>query len=182
MTGRRKRVALALVVLGVPLIGASVLVTPGAELVHSTADSSTRSTNVTQMARYSYGVYNYSDLSERGQDLYVQTLEHDGEYRVPVGEGAPEFQYPTMADLRAATQDGNLSALQLSSLVIVRPDESGSLPPADEEPGHERYEAMRTMTKEPAVGSGAYVPQLLALVLGMVSVVAGAYLVVTRPA
>ncbi|MFB6254981.1 MAG: hypothetical protein ABEI06_10270, partial [Halobacteriaceae archaeon] len=32
-----------------------------------------------------FKVVSYDNLSDRAQELYIQTLQHDGEYSVPVG-------------------------------------------------------------------------------------------------
>lgn len=85
--------------------------------------------NGTDMERQGYTVVAYEDLSERGQQLYVATLENGGTYTVPVGEGASEYAYPTVDELGEVEDFRERRAMQ--RVVVERPPDA-DLPPADE--------------------------------------------------
>jgi len=175
---------IALVVVGVVLLLTPVLAPPANVLEHNTRSSMSQSENM--MQQYNYGVYHYGNLSDRAQTLYVNTLENGGEYTVPVGEGAPEYQYPTQEELKQIGQevkqgDANISEAQsMSSVAIIRPNDS-SLPPADEGDGSKRVELMSTQERPPEMLSKAYAPHLIAVVIGTVLIGIGGYLQFGRP-
>lgn len=163
--------------LGVVLIAMPVIAPPAPVLEHDSG-MSVRSTNASELAAQSYGIYHYENLSDRAQQIYRETLRNGGEHRVPLGEGASEFQYLDREALNAY-EDEPLGGTAETVVVIIRPNDS-SLPPADEGLGQKRYDAMTTREIEPAVGSGAYVPQFAALLVGVNVLCLSSYLLVGR--
>ena len=127
-----------LLALGVALLIAPALVPVQPVLYHDTDASTTA--NRTMLEAEGLEVVAYENLSPRGQELYVEALQNDGDYFVPRGEGAPEFAYPTNEEL-AALRDDYRARTQLQSIVVERPPNS-SLPP----PG-ERVEAAEHMVR-----------------------------------
>ncbi|WP_247005474.1 hypothetical protein [Halorientalis litorea] len=123
-----QRVAAALVVVGVALLVAPALVPVQPVLSHDTGPGTFE--NESQMAENGYTtVIAYENLSARGQELYVSALENGGRYTVPVGQGAPEFSYPTAGELGEIDDFEEQRALH--SVVVERPPDA-DLPPADE--------------------------------------------------
>ena len=156
----------ALAVVGALLVVASVGTSPPNELVHDT-DPNWDVNDEAEAERYSYAVYHEENLSERAKTLYRAALESDGGYTTAVGNGAPEFEYPRVDVGPDGFGDG-------STVLVVRAENS-SLPPADEPPGGERFDAMTTRERVPPVGSGARLPQLLSLAGGLVLLVTAGY-------
>lgn len=116
-----------LLVLGITLLVAPTLFPLQPVLYHDTrpGTSSTRA----ELEERGYDVVAFENLSERGQTLYLRTLRAGGEYRVPVGTGAPDFAYPTPGELDEP--EGYRRRSDRHSIVIERPNDS-DLPPADE--------------------------------------------------
>lgn len=175
---RRTQVALVLALFAVPLLGMPAIAPVDPVLEHNTG-AATKSNNTTQQLQYSYAVYDYENLSERAQTLYVEALEAGGTYYAPVGEGAPEFQYPAVEAIRAH-QNNTTKMIRMQSVAIVRP-ENASLPPANEMDGADEIEVMNTFRTDPEIGSGAYVHHILGLLLGLVAAFGAAYLLVAKP-
>lgn len=125
---RKSTLSTVLLVAGIGFLIAPALVPVQPTLIHDT----TRGTigNVSDIRADGYEIIAYENLSERGQQLYVQTLRSGGTYSVPVGEGAPDFRYPTPGELGETESYRERSALQ--GIVIERPSES-NLPPPDED-------------------------------------------------
>ena len=189
---RRNVVGTALVALAIVLFVVPALFPVQAVLVHDTRDRVEGSPS--ELRDEGHEVIAYENLSERGQELYVETLRNDGEYRVPKGEGAPEFDYLTDAERREAFRNDNESAVR--SVVIERPEDDSDLPPADEfgvGPGDEeeeelsgdeqerretmrRYDAMRTTTEQPPLDSPPQLLRLGAALLAVISLGVGGYL------
>ena len=176
---RRTQVAVALALLAIPLLGMPAILPVDPVLVHNTGDT-TKANNTSALQQYHYGVYDASNLSERGREIYRNALQTEDAYRVPVGQGAPEFQYPTREAVSNLSQTNITAALRMSSVALVRSPDDG-LPPADEAEGAREFETLSTYTAEPEMGSGAYVHHILGLALGMVALVSAAYLVVAKP-
>jgi len=170
MNGSWKVIVLG--VLGIALIAAPVVAPPSNELVHDTRVS--WNYTVEEAANNSYAVYQYANLSERAQSLYTSALRNGGRYTVPAGGGATEFQYPTEEQAEQFTSDQNAD-LSRVSVAIVRPSDS-SLPPANERTGSEQIDVMTTWEKELEIGSGAYIPQFVALFLGVCLLAIAGYL------
>jgi len=179
-TTRRKRIGTALVVLAVVLFVIPAFFPVQTTLVHDTRPSVRQEPD--ELRDQGFEVVAYGNLSERGQELYVKTLENNGEYRVEPGLGAPEFDYASSSGFRG-------------DVVIERPDGDAGLPPADErfggppreeegesEPEERppRYDAMRTGTEQPDLGA---LPQLLRLAAAMLAVLSmgvGGYLLSSK--
>jgi hypothetical protein len=181
----RNQLALALVALSIALFTTPALAPVQPALYHDTGWGTTA--NGTQLQERGVPVVAYENLSDRGQELYVKSLKDGGEYRVPLGDGAPDFRYATPGELGNAPNHTARQALE--SIAIERPEDDSHLPPADE-PRREiqeyedpeapsveeqrqrqqaalRYDLMETRTKKPPLGE---LPQLLRLfaVLGAV--------------
>ncbi|MFC6734000.1 hypothetical protein [Haladaptatus sp. DYSN1] len=109
--------------------------------------------NATALEREGYQIIAYENLSDRGQELYVKTLENGGRYTVPASEGAPDFPYATGEELSEASDHQERNSL--SYIVIERPANS-TLPPADE-PTHiaEHLEREREQRREAGRDSGS---------------------------
>ncbi|WP_436929375.1 hypothetical protein [Halosimplex halobium] len=191
---RRNTIGTALVVLAVVLFTVPAVFPVQAMLVHDTGSYATGSPE--ELRDEGHEIIAYENLSERGQELYRTTLEHDGEYRVPVGEGAPEFSYLNQTERRQAYENDNLTAVQ--PVVIERPEDGGDLPPADEPefgppPGEDaseeaqqraetvqRYDAMRTETSEPPLGATPQLLRLASVLLAVLSMGVGGYLLSSK--
>lgn len=133
-------------------------------------------------------VVRYENLSERGQELYVQTLKSGGEYQVSPGQGASDFEYLTSKE-RSTAQSMNPN--ERPGMIIVERPTDTDLPPADEpdigapegdvEEGErrqhvQRYDMMSTATEPPSLGSATQLLRLGAAILAVVSLCLGGYL------
>lgn len=150
-----QRVAAALVVVGVALLVAPALVPVQPVLSHDTGPGAMA--NASQLEAEGYTIVAYGNLSERGQELYVRTLRNGGQYRVPLGEGAEEFTYPTYEELGEI--EGYEERRALRSIVVERPPDA-DLPPADEPV--ERVEELaerREERRERAAEAGEATPE-----------------------
>ncbi|MFC6954299.1 hypothetical protein [Halorubellus litoreus] len=117
-------------------VGLLLLVAPAFAPLQPVLEHDTRRgtfENESVLEEEGYRVVEYEALSERGKALYVQTLQNEGTYTVPTGEGASDFRYPTEAEVDA--QGSYEARVELSHVVIERP-ENASLPPADEDVEH----------------------------------------------
>lgn len=187
----------ALVVLGIALLVGPVLFPIQPVLYHDT-DSSVMG-NRSQIEQQGVTIVSYENLSDRGQEIYVRTLQNGDEYSVPISEGAPDFTYPTNAELSDAQNYTARSKLQM--VVIERPP-SADLPPAaepveraeylserDEEDKTTsnrteaairqqiaRYDAMTTRTDQPSLTASSSLSRLLSAVVGILAIGMGGYL------
>lgn len=199
---RRNQLGSALVVLAIVLFVVPALFPVQPMLTHYTEVST--SASPTELDREGVTIVAYENLTERGQELYVQTLEHDGEYRVANGTGAPAFDYPTEAERRAAYERRENESVEgpvrTGIVVIERPEDDSSLPPADEhyferddrsEDGAQtnesqrremvlRYDEMRTSTEQPPLGATAQLLRLGAVLLAVISLGVGGYLLSSK--
>jgi len=148
-------------------------------------------------------VIEYENLSERGQQLYVATLENGGRYSVPAGQGAPKFPYPTEQERAEIEDEDEGAARMLGVVVIERPEDDSDLPPADERPppdeereemdeeeGEEsnetadeqrrqqarQYDMMETRTGPPPLSAPSNLLRLVAVLLAVLSLGVGGYL------
>ena len=132
-------------------------------------------------------VVRYENLSERGQELYAQTLNSGGEYQVSLGQGASDFEYLTSKERTAQSMNPNERP---GMIVIERPTDT-DLPPADEPDVGARegdvegdeyrqhvqhYDMMSTATEPPSLGSATQLLRLGAAILAVVSLSLGGYL------
>lgn len=190
---RRNAVGAALSVLAVVLFTVPAFFPVQPMLTHYTGD--TAPATPAELQERGYEIVAYENLSERGQELYVKTLERGGEYRVPVGEGAAAFDYPTDGEVRAMYQNGTEPGI-----VIERPADDDSLPSADEHfygfrgdeedlnrsqreqrrETIERYDAMSTRTEEPPLGATPQLIRLAAVMLAVLSMGVGGYLLSSK--
>lgn len=187
----------ALVVLGIALLVTPALFPLQPVLYHDTRRGTMA--NESQIEQEPYEVVAYENLSERGQALYVRTLRADGEYRVGLDSGAPDFAYPTSAELAAA--DDYEARKELRGIVVERPP-NADLPPADEpfhiaENAHERgerretasnqtqaelrrqiarYDVMTTRTDKPPLTAPSSLLRLISALAGVLAIGTGGYL------
>lgn len=187
----------ALVVCGIALLVAPALFPIQPVLSHDTRRGTVD--DRTELEQQGFEIVAYENLSERGQDLYVRTLTNGGEYRVPQGEGAPDFTYHAPGDLDTAESYRERRARR--GIIIERPAEA-DLPPADEpvraaedrdeaaeergtadEPSVEerrrqiaRYDLMTTRTARPPLTARSSLVRLLSVVLGVIALGVGGYL------
>lgn len=185
---RRKQLGTALVVFAVVLFTLPALFPVQAVLTHDTGPVTFDSKE--QLQEQGITIIAYENMTERGQELYVQTLEANGEYRVPVGEGASDFEYLTSEE-RMQAFEGNQNQ-RPGAVVIERPEES-DLPRADEPFSEEhrdndraedeqrrqqvqRYDMMQTSTGPPPLGTIPQLLRLAAALLAVISLGVGGYL------
>lgn len=189
------RVAFALVVVGLALLLAPALFPLQPVLVHDT-----RGGGIGNASTIEFDVVAYENLSDRGQELYVTTLRSGGRYTVALGDGAPEFTYPTPEELAAAN---TFSARRALTVIVIKRPATGDLPPADEpvrqaswiaeRPETEagpapnltvaeirqriaRFDLMTTKTGLPPLLSTPSLLRLLPILAGVVSLGVGGYL------
>lgn len=127
---RRTHVERGLLALGVALLVAPAVFPLQPVLHHDTRPSTFQTGD--ELAEEGVEVVAYENLSERGQELYVQTLRDGGHYHVPLGEGAPDFAYPSPGDF--GDERRGRTRRHLGHIVIERPPDA-DLPPADEPTG-----------------------------------------------
>ena len=186
----------ALLVVGIALLIAPALFPIQPVLVHDTRQDSVE--NASRIREQGYTIVTYENMSERGQQLYVQTLRSGGEYSVPMGEGATEFSYPTSGELDEVEDYRDRIALQ--GIAIERPA-NNDLPPPDEPihaaehvkeryernnltaPSEEeirrqigRYDLMTTRTASPPLEEPTSLARLVAAGLGVLALGIGGYL------
>jgi hypothetical protein len=191
---RRNRLGTALVVLAVVLFVVPALFPVQAMLTHDTRH--TVPPDPESIQENGFEIVGYENLSERGRELYVRTLENGGEYRVRQGQGAPGFEYPTREERRAALTGETDRSERPGSIVIKRPEDDSGLPEADEDrfgpPREEgenaserreltmRYDAMRTFLEQPPLESPPQLARLVAALLAVLSLGVGGYLLSSK--
>ena len=188
---RRNTLGTALVALAIVLFVIPAFFPVQAVLIHETG--ATQPGEPDLIREDGYEIVAYENLSDRGQELYVQTLENDGKYSVSQGQGAPDFSYPTSAERDAAFENETIE--RPGGIVIVRPEDDAALPPADERAfgpsregeteeerreRHLRYDAMETRTEQPSLGSLSQLLRLLAGLLAVISLGVGGYLLSSK--
>jgi hypothetical protein len=162
-------------------------------LTHDTGPSTSASS--AELRQQGVPIVAYENLTRRGQDIYVETLEANGEYRVAEGEGARAFVYPTDAERQAAYESDNMTAA--GRIVIERSGDNENLPRAEEYyfPDREgmndteaqqrreqamRYDMMQTATGQPPLGSTPQLLRLAAVMLAVVCLGVGGYLLSSK--
>ncbi|WP_415383094.1 hypothetical protein [Halosimplex sp. TS25] len=160
---------LALVALGVVLLAAAAVVPVDAVRWHDTSADQPHfaAGNATELRGEGYDIVAYENLSDRGKELYVATLESGGEYRVPAGEGAEDFAYPSRADVIEDANHSGLDAQAAMHVAIERPNGSADIPAADEPVDDARYDVVLTKTAPPPLLTGARAPQVLLALAGL---------------
>jgi len=190
---RRNTVGTALVVLAIVLFVVPAVFPVQPMLTHDTG----RSTGAppAELRQQGVPIVAYDNLTDRGQEIYVETLEANGEYRVPVDEGASAFVYPTAAERQEAFESENMTAA--GEIAIERPEDDGNLPRAEEYyyPDQEgmndteaqqrreqamRYDLMVTSTGQPPLGSTPQLLRLGAVMLAVVFLGVGGYLLSSK--
>jgi hypothetical protein len=116
-----------LVVVGALLLLGPALFPVQPMLYHDPEPGTTE--NASQLRQEGYEIVAYENLSDRGKELYRQALQ-EGSLGVPLGAGAPDFAYPTAAELDAVGNDFE-QRRALRSVVIERSPDA-DLPPAAE--------------------------------------------------
>lgn len=191
---RRTNIGKALLGLAALLFVLPAVVPVQPVLVHDT-DPRTQA-NGTELRQEGATVIAYENLSERGKELYVQALENRGQYTVPAGEGAPEFNYTTLEE-REKLQESRQQFRQMG--VVIDREGADDLPPADEfyrppegqeqrpdsdaqqaQATAERYDWMLTYEGQPDLGSTSQLLRLLAALLGVVSLGVGGYVLSSK--
>jgi hypothetical protein len=115
-----------LVVLGVGLLVAPALAPVQQYRIHETTPE-TPADRATLEER-GVEVIAYENLSDRGQELYRETLRNGGRYAVPVGQGAPDFGYGTDDPADGEPE----SVRRRPGVVAIERPPDADLPPADE--------------------------------------------------
>lgn len=180
---RRNQFGTALVVLAIALLTVPAFFPIQAVLIHDTNPITLDERE--QIEGEGIEIVGYENLSERGQEVYVQALENGGEYRVSQGEGAPDFTYLTNYEQAEARQENRDT--RPSYIAIERPEDA-DLPPADEPfmgdgeraQQAQRYDLMEVSKGSPPLDS---TPQLLRLAVGLLAVVSagiGGYLLSSK--
>lgn len=175
-----------LVVLGIVLFAVPALFPVQSVLVHNTSPGTFGGPD--QLEEEGIEIIAYENMSDRGQELYRDTLEAGGEYRVQSGDGAPEFSYPTAGERTDARRE---RPDRRPGVVAIERPEDGDLPRADEPIDRgpadgegaeqrrqqaQRYDLMQTGTEPPPLGSTPQLLRLVAALLAVVSVGLGGYL------
>jgi len=184
---RRNRAGAMLVGLAVILLVLPAVFPVQPVLVHDTRPAT--QANESELKAENVTVIDYADLSERSKEPYVKALESNGQYRVPKGQGAPEFEYTTAEERAQAREDG---VFRPDGVAIDRKG-AENLPPAheygrversdDSEIGREtvrRYDLMQTRMGQPPLGSTAQLLRLGAVLLAVILLGAGGYLLSSR--
>ena len=182
---RRNTLGTALVGLAVLLLVLPALFPVQTILVHDARPST--QANGSQLEARGATVIDYGNLSERGQELYVKTLESSYDYTVPAGEGAPEFNYTTDV---SAIQEGREFA---PNVVVIDRQGAEGLPPAyeygqrdrggrttDERRETGRYDMMVTREGQPPLGSTAQLLRLGSVLIAVIALGLGGYLLSSR--
>jgi hypothetical protein len=185
---RRNQLGTAFIVLAVVLFTLPALFPVQAVLTHDTGPVTFD--NREQLQEQGISIIAYENMTERGQELYVQTLEAGGEYRVPVGEGASDFEYLTGKERMQVYED---NTNQRPGIIVVERPEDSDLPEADEpfsegprntdRPEDEqrrqqvqRYDMMQTSTGPPPLAAISQLLRLAAGLLAVLSLGVGGYL------
>lgn len=194
---RRNTVGTALVGLAVVLFVVPAFVPVQPVLTHNT-QAFTPGTGE-DLAADGFRIVAYENLSDRGQELYRTTLERGGQYQVPAGRGAPEFDYPTDGEVARARGE---SETRPGSVVVERAVEHEDLPRPDEHftgaveeegegPVNEtvlerrrqqtlRFDLMQTRTGQPSLNSPPQLARLVAALLAVLSMGLGGYLLSSK--
>ena len=142
----RSKVAAALLVLGVVLLVAPAVVAVESVLYHEVQGSVQAEEETLQQRGVE--IVEYENLSDRGKTLFEEALRNEGNYVVPVGEGASDFDYRT--DPAPETEDGAPSRYPPGVIAIERP-EDGDLPGLYDRPARRPVDESR---QDEAGGSG----------------------------
>jgi hypothetical protein len=185
---KRSKIGIGLIGLGLVLMGLTLAFPVEPVLIHDTSEP--WEFNKSKSEELGYRVVSYENLSDRGQELYVRTLEADGRYKTSVDEGAKDWEYPTKGEQRAPGVIAENDQTTNVAVIIERPENDSHLPPASggddsgesaNDTDYRRYDKMETVQRTPPIGSGAHIPRLLGLLLSVASLTGGGYLIATKP-
>ena len=123
----RITISQTLVVLGVVLLIGPALAPVQQYRVHDTGGGTV--SDRAELEEQDFRIVAYENLSDRGKELYRKTLENGGRYTVPIGQGAPDFEYE--ADRDDGRSDVRGFGERPGVIVIERPPDA-DLPEADE--------------------------------------------------
>jgi hypothetical protein len=129
MIGDRLSLAHLLVAVGVVLLVVPALAPVQQYRVHDTRAGTTA--DRADLEESGIEIVAYENLSDRGQELYRKTLENGGRYTVPVGQGAPDFEYESPDRGDGGGPTGPSVRRRSGTIAIERPPDA-DLPPADE--------------------------------------------------
>lgn len=115
----RSRISAALLVVGAVLLIAPALAPVQPVLSHEVGGTITAERS--DLRNEDIAVITYENLSDRGKELYEQALRNGESYRVPVGEGASDFQYRLEPD--AQPDDDSTRPYGPRTVAIERPDD-----------------------------------------------------------
>jgi len=174
---RIQYIGIILIVLSLPLFGFSTTLSVESHQYHdagATFDplSDPKGVNESVIEERHTNVISYQNLSDRGKNLYIKSLENDGKVTFPVGEGAPGFTYLSVDEM------DNLEpgeAFRKGTVIIKRPA-NDSLPPAGEQRNTTKYDFMTYGQEKPDFPSEEYVPFLVVPGLGFLLIFTGGYL------
>ncbi|WP_424019407.1 hypothetical protein ACOZ4N_08030 [Halorientalis pallida] len=143
----RSRISAAFLVVGAVLLIAPALAPVQPVLYHEV--DGPLITEKSALEERGVDVIAYENLSDRGKDLYERALRNGGDYQVPAGQGASDFQYRT--ELEADDESEPRRRFGPRVIAIERPEDS-DLPTLDE-----RVPDRRPPDSEPdeAAGTGS---------------------------
>jgi hypothetical protein len=122
----RSRIAAALLVVGAILLIAPAVMPVQQILLHEAEGPLL--IERAELEERGVEVVAYENLSDRGKELYEQTLRNDGSYRIPAGQGATDFQYRTELD---ADEESEPRQRFGPRVVAIERPEDGDLPTLD---------------------------------------------------
>jgi len=105
---------------------------PAQQVLYHEVDDGTTA-NGSELEAQGYTVVAYENLSDRGQDIYVEALRSpERRYTVPAGEGAPEFPYTGANDSGPVENAEEYQQRRIQSSIVIERPEDADLPPAAE--------------------------------------------------
>lgn len=175
---RRTLLGILLIVVALPLLAMPATMSVEPYQYHETtptldAFNESGSVNESRLESNVATVVAYQNLSERGQELYTKSLENDGRITFPVGEGAPDFEYLSEADVSELPPS---EAYKAGTVIVKRPIDT-DLPAPDENSNDTRYDFMAYGQEKPDFPSEEHVPQVVLPILGFCALAGGAYLI-----
>lgn len=198
----RSRISTALLVVGAVLLIAPALAPVQPVLSHEVGGTITGERS--DLREENIEIITYENLSDRGKALFEQALRNDGSYRVPVGEGASDFEYRTELDPEG--DDDSPRPYGPRTVAVERPDDP-DFPAVDErrpqrrppegaqretggtddsagsseqsaqrEQERERYNILQTRLTQPPLTDSGNLLRFFAVLGGVVAVGGGGYL------
>lgn len=158
----------AAVLFGVGVLGivAPVAFPPGDVYKHDTTISWANPDNQTGVQQSlqdeDIGVFSYRNLSDRGQQIYRDSLTTDPGGNYWTKRPAPDWSYDN------------------SSMIIIERQEDSDLPPVDEHDSDLQYDLMSVWQGSHPIVSVSWALRFLALAVGVVCLTAGGYIFFER--